>query len=210
MPSGLTYKIYDGTDMTLRGFALNCVRQLGAGYHASDQGSKELPLYEAPVLKVSDYHQKSQKEAESKLQHWLEIRDKPEEAQREYEAKYAENKQLNTDYEKTRKERRERYLTMLDKVVLWDLPEEYKSLKDLMINQIKESMDFDCHPSRIYTEERIPIDKWIQTHIDMYQDEIRYHKEQYAKEKKAVEENNAYLKGLYEEIEKVEPRKDAQ
>lgn len=32
MPSGLTSKIYSGEDLTLRGFALNCVRQLGIQY----------------------------------------------------------------------------------------------------------------------------------------------------------------------------------
>lgn len=37
MPSKLTCNIYNGTDMSLRGFALKCVAQLGAGYWATNQ-----------------------------------------------------------------------------------------------------------------------------------------------------------------------------
>lgn len=209
MPSGLTCNIYDGSDMTLRGFALNCVRQLGAGYIATEQGEKRMPLDKAPVLKVSDYHPEQIKKAEAELRQWLEVRENPEELQRKYEASYASNHEHNEDHDKRRKEIRERYLTMLDKVDAWVLPTEYKSLKDLMINQIKESMDFDCKPIRIYKEERLPIDEWIQLQIDMCQRDIDYHKTRYAEEQKRVAENNAYLKGLYDEIDKVEPLEQA-
>ena len=205
MPSGLTCNIYDGSDMTLRGFALNCVRQLGAGYLATEQGEKRMPLDKAPVLKVSDYHPEQIKKAEAELRQWLEVRENPEELQRKYEASYASNHEHNEDYDKRRKEIRERYLTMLDKVDAWVLPTEYKSLKDLMINQIKESMDFDCRPCRIYKAERQPIDEWIQMRIDMAQRDINYHKEEYAKEVERIEENNAYLNGLYAAIDAVEP-----
>ena len=43
MPTGLTYKIYNGEDMSLRSFALTCVRHIGYGYYASASGEKELP-----------------------------------------------------------------------------------------------------------------------------------------------------------------------
>ena len=205
MPTGLTCNIYDGSDMSLRDFALKCVTQLGAGYYATDQGSKKMPRDKAPVLTPSDYHPKRLKEAEKELQHWLSVRDNPEELNRLYEEEYASHQQQEDDHEETRKERRERYLTMLDKVVMWELPDEYKSLKDLMINQIKESMDFDCRPCRIYKAERQPIDEWIQMRIDMAQRDINYHKEEYAKEVERIEENNAYLNGLYAAIDAVEP-----
>lgn len=54
MPSKLTCNIYNGTDMSLRGFALKCVAQLGAGYWATNQGEKEMPLDKAPIIPVSD------------------------------------------------------------------------------------------------------------------------------------------------------------
>ena len=84
MPSGLTNKIYDGSDMTLRGFALRCVRQLGAGYRATDGGEKEMPIDKAPVIEVSDYHLKQLELGQKELNHWIEVKNNPEECRKLY------------------------------------------------------------------------------------------------------------------------------
>lgn len=55
MPTGLTSKIYEGEDTSLRGFALTCVRQLGFGYYASNYGEMALPLDKAPDIKPSSH-----------------------------------------------------------------------------------------------------------------------------------------------------------
>ena len=79
MPSGLTYNIYDGTDMSLRGFALKCVAQLGAGYRATNQGEKKMPLDKAPVIPVSDWYLKELDKAKEEVKYWMNVENNPEE-----------------------------------------------------------------------------------------------------------------------------------
>ena len=64
MPTGLTADIYEGKSTSLRAFALNCARQLGGGYQASDYGNKMLPMDKPPVMEPSGYHREQLKKAE--------------------------------------------------------------------------------------------------------------------------------------------------
>jgi len=207
MPSRLTYKIYDGSDMSLRGFALKCVTQLGAGYHATNQGDKEMPLYEAPVIFVSDYHLTKLDEAKEEMLHWIEVEKNPEELDRLYNEYLQKRISDNTEYNKGKAELRARYLTMISKVEAWNLPEEYQSLKELMLKQLNESMDWDCHTIDLYKEESPTKEEFLKSHISGAARDIQYHTEEYEKEVKRIKEFNDYLKGLYEEINKVEPIK---
>ena len=56
MPTSLTSKIYDGTDMSFRSYALKCAAQLDYAYSATDSGTKELPQDKAPVLEPSKWN----------------------------------------------------------------------------------------------------------------------------------------------------------
>lgn len=207
MPSGLTCKIYEGSDMSLRGFALKCITQLGAGYHATNQGDKEMPLYEAPVIPVSDYHLTKLDEAKEEMLHWIEVEKNPEELDRLYNEYLQKRESDNTEYNKDKTELRARYLTMIGKVEAWKLPETYQSLKELMLKQLNESMDWDCHTISLYEEEPPTKEEFLKSHISGAARDIQYHTEEYEKEVKCIKELNDYLKGLYEEINKVEPIK---
>ena len=85
MPTGLTSKIYEGEDTSLRCFALTCVRQLGYGYYASEYGEKELPLDKAPIIKPSNYHKKELEKAKKQLEDFMELQKKPDELHKKYE-----------------------------------------------------------------------------------------------------------------------------
>lgn len=205
MPSGLTYKINSGEDMTLRGFALKCVTQLGAGYFATCQGEKEMPLDKAPVLKVSNYHQEQLSDAEKDIAFWNEVKDNQREKQKLYDEYIQKKRSEDIDRDKRQAAIKERYITMIKKVEAWNLPDEYKSLKDLMLKQLNDSLDFDC-PERNRNEERLPtIDEWLKCQIESAEWSIEYHTKEYEKEKAHTEDINKYLKGLYDEIDKVEP-----
>ena len=205
MPSGLTCKIYSGEELTLRDFALRCVTQLGAGYIASQQGEKELPKDKAPILTIGSYHEGKIIEAEKEIEKWESLRNNLEEAQKLYDEQYAENMRYNTAVNEERNVLKERYNTVLEKVEAWDIPIEYKSLKELMLKQLKESIKWDCSPYTPYREEKVPIEEWIEIRVKLAKRDLDYHTKEFQEEKRRIEENNNYLKGLYDALDKVEP-----
>lgn len=205
MPSGLTCKIYSGEDLTLRDFALRCVRQLGAGYLASQQGEKELPKDKAPVLTVGSYHEGKIIEAEKEIEKWEALRNNLEEARKLYDEQYTKNMQFNATVNEERKEIEKRYNTVLEKVKAWNIPIEYNSLKELMLKQLKESIKWDCSPYTPYKEGKVPIEEWIEIRIKLAKRDLDYHTKEFQEEKKRIAENNNYLKGLYDALDKVEP-----
>lgn len=207
MPSGLTYKIYDGSDMSLRGFALKCITQLAAGYFATEQGNKEMPLYEAPIIPVCDYHSKKLVKVKEEMQYWLDVEKNSDKLDKLYNEYLKKRESDKTEYYKYKNELKARYLTMLSKVESWDLPEEYQSLKDLMLKQLHESMDWDCRLSSFYEGEPLTKEEFIKNHISDAAEDIQYHTDEYEKEVKRNKELNDYLKGIYKEIDKVEPIK---
>ena len=205
MPSGLTCKIYSGKELTLRDFALRCVKQLGAGYHASQQGDKDLPKDKAPVLKVRDYHPEKILKAKKEIAKWEGLRGNLEEAQKLYDEQYAANMKYNAESKEERESLSERYNTVLKKVEAWKIPEEYNSLKNLMLEQLKRSIDFDCSPYTPYKEERIPVEEWIELQIKFAKRDLEYHTQELKEEEERIADYNNYLKGLYEALDKVEP-----
>ena len=205
MPSGLTCRIYDGTDISLRGFALKCVTQLGAGYYATNQGSKEMPLDKPPVIPMSDYHQKQLDKAKKDVEYWFGVEKNPEELDRLYNAELEKRKQQNAKYSDDNSELKSRYLVMLSKVESWDVPDEYASLKELMIKQLNESLDHDCRPCKPYSDDFVSKEEWIKMMTSMACRDVQYHTDEMEKEKRHNKEMNDYLAGLYDAIDKVEP-----
>ena len=206
MPSGLTCSIYDGSDMTLRGFALTCVRQLGAGYVVTDQGEKRMPLYKAPELEVSDYHPKHMKQCEEDLAYWKKVKDDPELCKRLYDEAHMKREIENTQSKDNKEEIKARYMKMIEKVESRELDEKYASLKELMLEQLHESMDWDCKPT-LPNEAPMPsVEDWVNSRIELAEWRINYHKEEWEKEKQRVADTNAYLKGLYDAIDEFEQK----
>lgn len=205
MPSGLTCKIYSGEELSLRDFALRCVKQLGAGYHASQQGDKDLPKDKAPVLEVDDYHPKKIEEVKADLQYYSGLLNNLEEAQRLYDEEYNANMKYNVESKESQEKLKERYETVLKKVEDWNIPSEYNSLKEIMLKQLNESIEWDCSPYTPYKEERIPVEEWVKSKIKIAVRDLDYHTEELRQEILRKEEYNKYLKGLYDALDEVEP-----
>jgi hypothetical protein len=203
MPTGLTYKIYDGEDMSLRSFALTCVRHIGYGYKISNYGEKELPRDKYVPIKPSTYHVEQLKKAAEELEYWTKI--SPEEAHRLYDKFYAERDQENEDYKKRCDEIRSRYTAMRDKVETWDTGGKFDTLKDLMICQLNDSINHDCSTSVPNIAPKMPFDEWLNKKIEWAKEDIDYHKREYEKEIKSVNETNQYMEELYAELDKVDP-----
>lgn len=203
MPSGLTCNIYDGSDTSLRGFALKCVTQLGAGYHATKQGEEEMPLDRAPILQVSDHYLARIDEHKRNLEKWTGLKDNPEELDRLYKEYLDKRKKEYDEYIANKSNLKKRYLDMKSRIEAWNLPETYNSLKELMLRQINDSIDFDC--GRDYPITTISKEEWLENNISDSCRNIEYCARRYKEEVRRIKEINDYLKGLYEELDKVEP-----
>ena len=206
MPNGVTSSIYDGSDMSLRGFALKCVKQLAAGYCATNGGNDEMPRYKAPKLKVGDYHAKQIAQAEEELKYWLNVKDNQELCKQLYEEETAKRVKDNVDYTDKNKELKERYTEMLKKVEAWNVDSKYKSLKELMIKHLKESIEWDCVDTLPYSPLFPAMDEWINNNIESLRHNISYHFKELRKEQQLVAEDNAYLEGLYKAIDEFEKK----
>lgn len=208
MPTGLTGDIYEGKDMTLRGFALRCVTQTGFGCAWTERGEREMPLDKAPVMKEDGYHRKELQQAEEELKRWQRLKEQPEELQREYDAYCTEVELENTGRDKRYDEKHTRYQTMIDKVMAWHVTEDYLPLKELMLRQLRESMEYDCRDKEHRHYDHIaPMDEWMEANIRACQHSIDYYKERIAEDEKYVREANEYFKGLYALLDEADPVK---
>lgn len=206
MPTGLTSRIYDGKDTSLRGFALQCVRQLGYGYYASDHGEAELPLDKAPVIKPNDYHRDELEKAKKQLKDFTDLQKDPNALRKMYEKEVKQVTKRDDTSKKEKEEIKKRYLSVLDKVEKWDAPNELDSLVQLMKNQLNDCIDFDC---TIYEskQKQQTFEEWVESKIESLTWSIDYHTKEYAKDVKYAEECNEYMRKLYEELDRVDPLK---
>ena len=209
MPTGLTHQIYYGTDMSLRSFALKCATHIGYGYRASDYGSRELPLDKPPVVEADKYHLEQMKEAEENLEMWKDIKGSPRKARRLYEKEFEKRRSENSSFKKKNGDVNERYIDMLEVVESWHPKNSFVAIKDLMVEQLKESMEYDCLDDSCmpYVSEIPPMDKWIDSKIEFYQEEIEYHRTKYEEEVKYVNECNQWLADLYTSLDEFEKQK---
>lgn len=204
MPTGLTGDIYEGKDMTLRGFALRCVTQTGFGCTWTDRGERAMPLDKAPVMKADGYHRKALQEAEEELEHWQKLTD--EELQKEYDAYCMKVELENIWRDKHYDEKHDRYQAMIEKVTAWQVTENYMPLKDLMLRQLRKSMEFDCRDKEHrYYDHIAPMDEWLKINIECCVRNIDYYKKRVAEDENYVREANKYFKGLYALLDEAEP-----
>lgn len=209
MPTGLTGDIYEGKDMSLRGFALRCVTRTGFGCTWTDRGERAMPLDKAPVLQANSYNREALQEAEEELARWQRVKEQPEEMQREYDAYCTKVKLENIRRDKRYDEKHDRYQAMIDKVTAWQVTELYQPLKDMMLRQLHESMEFDCRDKEHrYYDHIAPMDEWLKINIECCQRSIDYYKELVAEGEKYVRDANEYFKGLYALLDAAEPMGD--
>lgn len=144
MPTGLTAKIYEGEETSLREFALTCAKQLSPCHIVTDRGSKPMPMDKAPVIKPEQYRRQWLRREEEELERWQHLKAHPDELRKEYEADCTKRELEYIGCEKRIADMRKRYDDMIGKVEQWQVPEAYASLKSLMMKQLTESRDFDC------------------------------------------------------------------
>lgn len=207
MPTGYTAPIYEGEEMTFEQFALRCARNFGALV-----SMREEPM-DAPIpdeFKVDAHYQKDYEEAKAAYENFLQNPPTDEELEKSY-ARYV---QKETDYAREANEKRasgrKRYEAMLAKVRQWEPPTpEHVNLKDFMIEQLTNSMNFDCRG------EYMPRICGKQEHMEyersgkFYEDNLRVSKERLEKAIQSCESRNAWLKDLRDSLRAFEKGEQA-
>ena len=194
MPTGYTLDLYDGKDITFEEFVLKCARAFGVLIDMRDE-----PI-DAPIperFEPSDYHLKELEKAKKRLK---EIKKWDEEkAEQEAERAYREALKEREEFIKKNKLIRKRYEDMLSKVQKWKPPTiEHESLKQFMIQQLVESIEYDCFIPEM--PQRLSGEEYKEQQIKKALSDIDYHEREYAEEVNRVYERNKWLLSLRESL----------
>ena len=194
MPTGYTLDLYDGKDITFEEFALRCARAFGALISMRDE-----PI-DAPIperFEPSDYHLKELEKAKKRLK---EIKKWDEEkTEQEAERAYREALKEREEFIKKNKLIRKRYEDMLSKVQKWKPPTiEHVNLKQFMIQQLVESIEYDCFIPEM--PQRLSGEEYKEQQIKKALSDIDYHEREYAEEVNRVYERNRWLLSLRESL----------
>lgn len=197
MPTGYTAAISDG--VSLRQFILSCARGMGACIMQRDDPMSDLPKKREP----EDYHAKQIAKANNRL---VETKAMSEEvAQKKANEEYdAEIKSIEDSILKNNKLRRQ-YETMLSQVNSWVPPtSEHFGLKEFMVSQITESMQFDCggsYYSDMLKKLKPPSGvEWKNKEIQDALKDLDYHTREHNAEVARCTSQNKWIDALYESL----------
>ena len=192
-PTGYTAAIKD--NINFKDFILHCSRAFGALVTMRDDPmDAEIP----DVFKPDKYHFEKLAKAEKA---YAEAREMTlEEAATASQHEYKAELERRQESMKADMELKEKYLSMLSKVEAWQPPTpEHQGLKDFMIKQINESIDFDCGHEDFYRRNPIRLqmaEEWLSNHINSCLRDIAYHQGQFLQEIKRCEERTAWVQAL--------------
>lgn len=192
MPTGYTAAIADG--INFQQFVLQCARAFGALIEMRDEPmDAKIPDH----FEESDYHRSAIELGERRLAELQAMTQQQAE-----EASLRAYLDANESAKKRQHEiddLRNKYNAMLVQVVKWEPPtSEHAGLKDFMLEQIRNSIKFDCHTVEV------PIKKdgatWLRSMIECEKRSIDYHRKEAQNEAKRTQERNAWVKSLRESL----------
>lgn len=182
MPTGYTAPIYEGEEnFTFKKFAMRCARNFGALIEMRGE-PLDAEIDFDKCFQPSDYYKKALERVEKEYQEFLDNPPTAEELGKKYDEKVNNDFKKFLERKESSKALQERYAAMLEQVKVWDPPtEEHNGLKEFMISQLQESMDYDCIVYSPYTDDR---EEYIKYHMspEPLLKEIAYYKERYEKE----------------------------
>jgi len=194
MPTGYTLDLYNGKDVTFEEFVLKCARAFGALIDMRDE-SMDAPIPEQ--FEPSDYHLTELIKAKKRLEEAKKWNEKI--AEQEAERAYHEALKKREEFVKKNKLIRKRYEDMLSKVREWKPPTpDHVDLKKFMIQQLEDSIEFDCFIPEM--PQRLSGKEFKEQQIRKALDDIEYHEKEYAKEVNRVHERNKWLLLLRESL----------
>lgn len=195
MPTGYTADIADGKAVTFEEFAWGCARAFGALITMRDDPrDAEIPgRFEPSSYHADEYEKALVKLAEVKA--WS-----MEKARQEADATYHRAHTAWVESQERQKAMRARYEAILDQAMAWEPPSpEHQGFKDFMVEQLTESMRFDCpEEGRSWWSEPTPLGAadYRDEQIAKAQRDIEYHAEQHAAEVERTTERTLWVRAL--------------
>lgn len=189
MPTGYTSEIAHGVDFNT--FVLHCARAFGATITMRDD---PMDATIPDEFKPSDYHAKEAERALIRLGELttLSVDEAQAEAQREYKDALRVVSRLNSESVALQR----KYEDMLEQVHAWTPPTpEHEELKKFMIQQITESIKFDCS---YHHEDPVLLSgvDWLQVQKDKCRRDVAYHQEEHAKEVERCKGRTEWVRAL--------------
>ncbi len=193
MPTGYTAGVNNGSVKTLKQYAMECVRGMGVCITMRDEGSgAELPECFYPS---TDYHDTAIVEAKQKLE-WLHGLSESK-ITRACEKDHEDILIAHDEIVAKHMDIKTRYEAMILLVKEWRVSSELESLKKFMIEQLEQSIEFDCGSIKEPDPMEDPC-TWKSIQIISAKHDVRYHTEKRQEEIERVEGRNAYLKEFRE------------
>jgi hypothetical protein len=194
MPSGYTSDIYNGKDITFKDFALRCARDFGACMHQRDEN------YDIkPKLREKDSNDSYHIEKINEAKKWV----KPTKA--EFDAYVVEKTAYYNNQIDKQNKLKARYENILEQAKKWTPPtSEHKRLKEFMIEQLTQSMNFDCasdfNEQNLIEIKNLTYKKHIKDLQASNKRAIKYHTEQLEREDDNIDKANKWITDLYNSL----------
>jgi hypothetical protein len=198
MPTGYTHKVQDGKITSLRDFAMECVRGMGVCISMRDDPhDKPIPERFEPEASYHDEHIATARNVLDKTPGLT-----PQECDVLAQADFEAEMESHIKYANNRQQAKANYQNMIAKVEAWKPHEDVVGLKDFMLQQLRESIKFDCSDS--YRPEppiRLTGEQWRQKQLERASRDLAYHEKKRAAEIRRVEDRNRYLVALRESLQ---------
>jgi len=195
MPTGYTADVGDGKVTDFAKFAMQCARNFGALILMRDD-PMDTPVPEK--FEPSDYNLLRLEEQRRRLIEFEAMT--PEEATRQCRSEHQKEMESWQERKERRTLKRQRYEQMLSKVRSWQCPPDHVNLKDFMIDQLMESIKWDCDDTYDLPSKPLDVDTWRGMRIAAIRKDIEYHQEQYAKEVQRTNDRNEWVRQLRESL----------
>lgn len=191
MPTGYTAPVMDGEITDVKDFAAACARDFGVFIHQRDDSMSALLKY--PESPDNLYYVRALGSAKAELSRWQHM------SEEEKYAEWSEYVKEQTLYlhksRATSAERRARYENMLIQIHAIDVPSMLQNFKDFMVEQLEESIKFDCGDGKFendyYRVQSYP--EWHDHKNERVLDDVAYYEKKLAKEWDRYNERVKYI-----------------
>lgn len=205
MPTGYTADVADGTVTELEPFVMRLARGMGALIMMRDDPSDAtIPERFEP----SDYHVKKLAELRAERDRVRSLSDK--DAQGAADKEFADWQASKARAEAEHVERRNRYNSMIAKVVQWEGAPE--GIKEFGLEQLHRGLEWDCREPFEYWSKPPERDaaEWREAQLAELHRQLEYHAVEDAEERERAERRNSWLAQLRKSLAAAEEPAEAQ
>lgn len=192
MPTGYTAAVQEGKVTSLNEFAMQCARAFGALITMRDDPAGA-PIPEQ-IKPETDYYDRGLAEAHERLADLRRLT--PEQAEYRALKEYEEACASHIAYQRRKSDERDRYEAMIAKVEAWRAPEEVGKLRAFMLDQLRESVRFDCGGYEMPAPERRMGAQWLAESTEEAERSIARHTKSRDEEIERAAERTRWLQAL--------------